>query len=138
MGFSLKKVTKSITKPIKKAVKAVGKAASSFATAGVDGVKAAAKGDLGGIADAATRAATYGTVSLGDKGILKANLTNQPKEIIQQVAAGNQQSEFDGLLAYVNEQRNRRAKRSRASTNNTNGSTAVNGNQLSGTTALGV
>lgn len=135
MGFSFKKVTKSITKPIKKAVKSVGKAASSYVTAGIDGVKAAANGDLGGIADAATRAATYGTVSLGDKGILKANLTNQSGTTTQDI---NQQDESDGLLAYVNEQRNRKAKRNRASTNNTNGSVAVNGNQLSGTTALGV
>jgi len=137
MGKSISKAFKSVTKAVKKVVKTVGKTASSFATAGVDAVKSAAKGDLGGLADSMTRAATDGTVSLGDKGgVLNAGLTNKPKEVTQVVQS--QQDEADGLLNYVSDLRARKQRRSRASTNNTDGSSSGNGNKLSGTTTLGV
>lgn len=132
MGKSVSKTFKSVTKAVTKSVK-------SWASAPIDGVKAALKGDIGGIADAATRSATYGTVSLGDKGgLIKAGLTNEPKiKQTTQIPAATQ-AEADGLLNYVADLRTRKSRRSRASTVNTDGSASSNGNKLSGTTALGV
>lgn len=120
-------------KTLKKAVKSVTKVAKSVVSAGTDAIKAAAKGDLTGLADAAARAASMGTISLKDKGLLNANLG--VKQDTELPAVDNS---YDGLLAYVDGQRFRRAKRNRQSTNNTNGSNTVDGNRLSGTTALGV
>ncbi|MBQ8482430.1 MAG: hypothetical protein IJ532_08135 [Alphaproteobacteria bacterium] len=126
---------KSLKKAVKKVTKAVTKVVGSRVTAGIDAIKSVAKGDLTGVADAATRVASGGTISLKDKGLLNANLG-----IEQNVEAPPIQTEqpYDGLLAYVTDQRNRRAKRNRQSTNNTSGSNTVDGNKLSGTTALGV
>ena len=129
MGFSLKKT-------FKKVAKAVTKTAKSFVTAGTDAVKSAARGDLGGLADAAARAASGGTISLGDKGgVLNANLTNQPKQTsdVPVVTA----TEDADLLAYVNNLRSRKSRRSRASTDNTGGAYTDN-NKLSNSTPLGV
>ncbi len=126
MGFNVGKV-------FKKAVKAVTKTAKSFVTVPTDALKAVAKGDLGGLADAAARAASAGTISLGDKGVLNANMTNQPKQASDAVA----QSDDDSLLAYVSALRTRKARRNRASTDNTGG-TYADGNKLSGSTPLGV
>ncbi len=129
MGFSLKKT-------FKKVAKAVTKTAKSFVSAQIDAVKSAARGDLGGLADAATRAATVGTISLGDKGgVLNANLTNQPKQT-SDVPVATATEDAD-LLAYVNNLRSRKSRRSRASTNNTGGAYADN-NKLSNSTPLGV
>ncbi len=123
------KVVSAITKPIKKVVKSV-------VSAGTDAIKSVAKGDIGGLADAAARAASMGTISLGDKGIVNANLTNQPKQLEQTPTAV--QNEAEGLLDYVSDLRTRKARRSRSSTNNTGGASTTDGNKLSGTTALGV
>lgn len=138
MGKAVKSVTKAVTKTVQKAVKATGTAAKSFATAGFDGVKSLAKGDLGGVADAATRAASGGTISLGDKGLLNANMTNKPKEASAAATTANTDLQTDGLLQYVSDLRSRKSRRSRASTNNTNGANSTDPNKLSGTTALGV
>ncbi|MBR3676565.1 MAG: hypothetical protein IKN71_05480 [Alphaproteobacteria bacterium] len=126
---------KSLKKAFKKATKAVTKTVKSVVTSGTDAIKAVSKGDLTGLADAAVRMSSAGTISLKDKGLLNAGLG-----VEQQVEAPPTQTEqpYDGLLAYVTDQRNRRAKRNRQSTNNTNGNTKVDGNRLSGTTALGV
>nr|DAJ09889.1 MAG TPA: virion assembly protein [Bacteriophage sp.] len=129
MGKSISKAFKSVTKAVTKTVK-------SFATAGTDAIKSIGRGDIAGLADAATRAASGGTISLGDKGVLNAGLTNQPKQTTQVPAAT--QAEADGLLNYVADLRTRKSRRSRASTVNTDGSASSNGNKLSGTTALGV
>lgn len=123
---------KSLKKSVKKVTKAVTKVVNSRATAGIDAIKSVAKGDLIGVADAAVRVASGGTTSLKDKGLLNANIG-----VEQNVEAPPIQT-TDSLLAYVTDQRNRRAKRNRQSTNNTNGSNTVDGNKLSGTTALGV
>lgn len=123
------KVVKAVTKPIKKVVKSV-------VSAGTDAIKSVAKGDIGGLADAATRAASMGTISLGDKGLLNAGLTSQPKQLTQMPTAA--QDEAEGLLNYVSDLKNRKSRRSRSSTNNTGGASAADGNKLSGTTALGV
>ena len=120
-------------KSLKKAVKSVAKVAKSVVSAGTDAIKSVAKGDLTGLADAAARAATMGTISLNDKGLLNANLG-----VKQDTELPTVDNSYDGLLAYVDGQRFRRAKRNRQSTNNTNGSKTVDGNRLSGTTALGV
>ena len=129
MGFSLKKTFKKVSK-------AVTKTAKSFVNAGTDAVKSAARGDLGGLADAATRAATGGTISLGDKGgVLNANLTNQPKQT-SDVPVATATEDAD-LLAYVNNLRSRKSRRSRASTDNTGGAYTDN-NKLSNSTPLGV
>lgn len=125
MGKSIKKAFKSVTKVIK-----------SVATAGTDAIKSIGRGDLGGLADAAARAASMGTVSLGDKGVLNANLTNKPKDKTAVPIAT--QAEADGLLNYVSDLRTRKARRNRSSTNNTGGVNGTDGNKLSGTTALGV
>lgn len=127
---------KSLKKAFKKATKAVTKTVKSVVTSGADAIKAVSKGDLTGLADAAVRMSSAGTISLKDKGLLNAGLG-----VEQQVEAPPTQTTeqpYDGLLAYVTDQRNRRAKRNRQSTNNTNGNTKVDGNRLSGTTALGV
>lgn len=124
----MSKVVKAITKPVKKVVK-------SIVSAGTDGVSSLIKGDLGGVADAAVRGATMGTISLGDKGIVNANMTNQPK---LPTATTPTQQEAEGLLNYVSDLRTRKARRNRASTVNTSGSTSSDANKLSGTTALGV
>lgn len=137
MGKVVKSVTKAVTKAVKKTVKTVGKTAKSFATAGFDGVKSLAKGDLNGVADAAIRASSGGTVSLqGKGGIINSSMLKTPQEQVLN-NSGVEEEKPEGLLAYVDSQRNRRAKRSRQSTNNTNGSYS-DGNKLSGTTALGV
>lgn len=125
----MSKVVKAITKPVKKVVKSV-------VSAGTDAVSSLVKGDLGGVADAAVRGATMGTISLGDKGIVNANLTNQPK--LPTATTPTQQQETEGLLNYVSDLRTRKARRNRASTVNTSGSTSSDANKLSGTTALGV
>lgn len=138
MGKVVKSVTKAVTKTVKKAVKATGKAAKSFVKAPFDGTKALLKGDLGGVADAAARAASAGTISLGDKGVLNANLTNQPKEVSDAAPAANTDLQTDGLLQYVSDVRPRKSRRNRASTNNTGGANSTDPNKLSGTTALGV
>lgn len=124
----MSKVVKAVTKPVKKVVKSV-------VSAGTDAVSSLIKGDLGGVADAAVRGATMGTISLGDKGIVNANLTNQPK---LPTATTPTQQEAEGLLNYVSDLRTRKARRNRASTVNTSGSTSSDANKLSGTTALGV
>ena len=121
-------------KVIKSVVKSVGKAVKSIASAGTDGISSLLKGDIGGVADAATRAVSMGTLSLGDKGVINANLTNQPKLTSNSV----NESEPDGLMQYVSEAKTRKSRRSRASTNNTEGSMSGNANKLSGTTSLGV
>lgn len=127
---------KSISKAFKKVTKAVGKVAKSFVTTPTDALKALGRGDLGGLADAATRAVSYGTVSLGDKGVLNAGITSKAKETnIVPIAT---QAEADGLLNYVSDLRTRKSRRNRASTNNTAGVNGTDGNKLSGTTALGV
>lgn len=128
MGKSIKKAFKSVTK-------AVGKVIKSGISAPTDALKALGRGDIGGIADAATRVASWGTVSLGDKGLLNAGLTNKAKEITEVPTAVK--TEADGLLNYVSDLHARKSRRNRASTNNTGGS-SVDGNKLSGTTALGV
>lgn len=138
MGKVVKSVTKAVTKTVKKVAKTAGKAAKSFATAGVDGVKSLAQGDLGGVADAAARAASFGTISTGDKGVLNANLTNKPKEVSDPVITANADLQTDGLLQYVSDLRTRKSRRNRASTNNTGGANSTDPNKLSGTTALGV
>lgn len=136
MGKVVKSVTKAVTKAVKKTVKTVGKTAKSFATAGFDGVKSLAKGDLGGVADAAIRASSGGTVSLqGKGGIINSSMLKTPQE--QTLDTSGVEESPEGLLAYVDQQRNRRSKRSRQSTNNTNGAYS-DSNKLSGTTALGV
>lgn len=122
-------------KSIKKAFKSVGKVFKSVVKAPTDALKALGRGDIGGIADAATRAASMGTISLGDKGLLNAGLTNKAKEISEVPTAVK--TEADGLLNYVSDLHARKSRRNRASTNNTGGS-SVDGNKLSGTTALGV
>lgn len=129
MGKSIGKAFKSVTKAVSKVVKSV-------ATAGTDAIKAVGRGDIGGLADAATRAASMGTVSLGDKGLLNAGLTNKPKQLTQMPTAA--QDEAEGLLNYVSDLKNRKSRRSRSSTNNTGGASTADGNKLSGTTALGV
>lgn len=121
-------------KVIKSVVKSVGKVVKSGLTSGIDGVSSLLKGDIGGVADAVTRAGSLGTISLGDKGIINANLTNQPKLTSNFV----NESEPDGLMQYVSEAKTRKSRRSRASTNNTDGSMSGNANKLSGTTSLGV
>lgn len=63
MGFSIKKVVKSVIKPVSKAF-------YSFATAGTDAIKSIGRGDVGGILDAAARAASAGTLSISDKGLI--------------------------------------------------------------------
>lgn len=63
MGFSVKKIVKKVTK-------AINKAGKSFITAGTDAVKSIGRGDVGGILDAAARAASAGTLSLSTKGII--------------------------------------------------------------------
>lgn len=125
------KAVKSVTKAVKKVTKSVVKA-------GTDGISSLLKGDLGGVADAAARAASFGTISTGDKGVLNANLTNQPKEISTPVATANTDLQTDGLLQYVSDLRPRKSRRNRASTNNTGGANSTDPNKLSGTTVLGV
>ena len=130
------KVVKAVTKPIKSVVKSVSKAAKSVLTAGTDGVSSLLKGDIGGVADAAARAASMGTVSLGDKGVVNLNLTNQPK--LETAPVTQTEAKAEGLQQYVSDARSRKNRRSRSSTNNTDGSMTSNSNKLSGTTALGV
>ena len=123
-------------KVIKSVVKSVSKAAKSVLTAGTDGVSSLLKGDIGGVADAAARAASMGTVSLGDKGVVNLNLTNQPK--LETAPVTQTEAKAEGLQQYVSDARSRKNRRSRSSTNNTGGSMASDANKLSGTTALGV
>ena len=129
------KAEKAVTKTVSKAVSSATKAVSNVVKAPVKTVTSLAKGDIKGVADGLTKTATFGTVGLQGKyaivntGILdKVKATDTPVTDIQ----------TDGLLQYVSDLRTRKARRNRASTNNTAGSVNGDANKLSGTTALGV
>lgn len=64
------KVAESFSEAASKAAKSVGKAGKSFITSGTDAIKAIGRGDVGGILDSAARAASFGTLSLSNKGIV--------------------------------------------------------------------
>lgn len=135
MGKAAKAVTKAVTSTVKSVAKTATKA---FVQPSIDVVKSVAKGDIKGVADAAARVASAGTISLkGDSGVLNTHLLD--KEVKQpSTPVAQKDIETDGLLQYVSDLRTRKSRRNRASTNNTEGSASTNANKLSGTTALGV
>lgn len=82
------------------------------------------------------------------KSVTKAvsNVVKAPVKTVTSLAKGDIKGtdtpvtdiQTDGLLQYVSDLRTRKARRNRASTNNTAGSVNGDANKLSGATALGV
>lgn len=158
MGKVAKSVTKAVTKTVKKAadmgknfVQSVGKAAETA----VSGTAKLATGDVSGALDKYGRTAinlanvsTGGSLDLSGRnnGVINMNTPeyyNTAASLIKGTkSSGNTttetDTETDGLLQYVSDLRTRKARRSRASTNNTSGGSTSDSNKLSGTTALGV
>lgn len=130
MGKAAKAVTKAVTKTVKKAVK--------VATSPIKGTIGAAtsllSGDIDGAAKNLVKSASYGAVDLtgsGDGLINSGKIKNASDPI-------NAQNDYDQLLAYISDLRDRKARRNRSSTNNTDGAnTSTDYNKLSGTTLLG-
>ena len=159
MGFSLKKavksVTKAVTKPVTNVVKSTGKAGENY----VSGAKHLVQGDISGaiskvgnVLENAGNVASYGTVDLtgrkdGFVNIDADKYADAAYGAVKSLVGANKVKDkstamtdtaTDGLLQYVSDLRTRKARRNRASTNNTAGSASSDANKLSGTTALGV
>lgn len=128
MGKSVKKIVKSVAKVVTAPIKAPIKAATSLL-----------KGDIKGTLNGLTEGATGGLVSLqGKDALINTKLLETPKVIDTSNAVKQTDAETDGLLQYVSDLRTRKARRNRASTDNTGNSNNTSANKLSGVTALGV
>lgn len=130
MGKTVKSVAKAVTKTVKKV--------ANVAAAPLVGTVGAAKSLLSGDIDGATRnlikSATAGIVDPTGTGGGIIN-TGKIKNASDPV---NSQNDYDQLLAYISDLRDRKARRNRGSTNNTDGAnTSSDYNKLSGTTLLG-
>lgn len=159
MGKAVKSVTKAATKAVKSVAKATTNSVKNVVVStgkglesSVSSVKHLAQGDVKGAVRKLTdgvanygNIASYGMVDLTGR---KDGIINIDKnKYVDSVIGVNKvktpstpvdtNTEIDGLLQYVSDLRSRKARRNRASTNNTDG-TSSNTNKLSGITALGV
>lgn len=161
MGKAVKSVTKAATKAVKSVAKATTNSVKNVVVStgkglesSVSSVKHLAQGDVKGavrkLTDVAANAgnvASYGAVDLTgrkdgiiniDKNKYVDSVIGVNKEKKEQTPTNTANADIDGLLQYVSDLRSRKARRSRASTNNTGGGSSSDTNKLSGITALGV
>ena len=163
MGKAVGSITKSVKKAVNSATKATKnfvKSAGKSVETSVSAVKHLAQGDVSGAISKIGKAAenmgntaTFGTADFTGRNDGMVNIdadkyANAAYGAIKSLVGGNKVKdkstsvntdiETDGLLQYVSDLRTRKSRRSRASTNNTDGSASNNTNKLSGTTALGV